>query len=444
MGSSSQGQWAEDEMQGRGCGEGGKESQWSRDHGLKRLYNSLPSGPQRRVVKVKTEVEKSAARPSRSREQKSVSAWDGPALTGRTATDRGVRIGREDTGPTNARTPPDTSRGGVTADGERVSSKRRAEASSVSKASDTRPSASSSHHHRQSSGDRRSLSSSSSRASPDLKSPPSHHERRRESADRTGPSYVARREVQLSPKIAKSLEKRAITVISSPARPVQVEESATEVDGPEAVTRRRWRTARQLTARPVMAQQGTARPVTAQRTARQLTGRQTTGRQVMTTQHPSRFHLMALHFSLMTRRSRTAQNAIRRWEWTGRQAMEPQQEPHQCVGQTPPSWQGPAVYFSRQYRLPSTRQRWSILCVCGHCYSDRWTRVRLQISRPARLYSRQCLLPDMTQHPGDQTRRLELQRDYPGLQRDFSGPRSDGCWRQSARRLSTLSEWSLT
>ena len=85
---------------------------------------------------------------------------------------------------------------------------------------------------------------------------------------------------------------------------------------------------------------------------------------------------------------------------------------------TPPSWQGPAVRFSHQYRLPSTRQRWLILCLCGHCYSDGWTRVRLQIPRPARLYSRQCLLPDMTQHPGDQTRCLELQGDDPGLQRD--------------------------
>ena len=41
-----------------------------------------------------------------------------------------------------------------------------------------------------------------------------------------------------------------------------------------------------------------------------------------------------------------------------------------------------------------------------------------KIPRPGRLYSRQCLLPDMTQHPGDQTRRLELQGDDPGLQRD--------------------------
>ena len=32
--------------------------------------------------------------------------WDGPALMGRTATDRGVRIGREDMAPTDARTSP--------------------------------------------------------------------------------------------------------------------------------------------------------------------------------------------------------------------------------------------------------------------------------------------------------------------------------------------------
>ena len=115
------------------------------------------------------------------------------------------------------------------------SSRRRAESSSVSKASDTRPSASSSHHrHHQSSGDQRSLSSFSSRASPDHKSPPSR-ERRRESADRTGPSYVARQEVQLSPKIVKPPEKRTITVISSPARQVQVDVPA-PVTGPAQVT----------------------------------------------------------------------------------------------------------------------------------------------------------------------------------------------------------------
>ena len=47
--------------------------------------------------------------------------WNGPALTGRTAVGRGVRTVREDTGPTNDRTLPDTIRRGVTADGERTS-----------------------------------------------------------------------------------------------------------------------------------------------------------------------------------------------------------------------------------------------------------------------------------------------------------------------------------
>ena len=113
------------------------------------------------------------------------------------------------------------------------SSRRRAESGSVSKASDTRLSASSSRHHHHSSGDHRSLSSSSSRASPDRRSPPSH-ERRRESADRTGPTYVARWDVKLSPKHSKLPDKRTITVVSSPARQVHVE-SAPEVPAPGPV-----------------------------------------------------------------------------------------------------------------------------------------------------------------------------------------------------------------
>ena len=35
----------------------------------------------------------------------------------------------------------------------------------------------------------------------------------------------------------------------------------------------------------------------------------------------------------------------------------------------------------------------------------------------------------MTQHPGDQTRRLELQRVDPGLHRDVPGRLSDGSGR---------------
>ena len=115
-----------------------------------------------------------------------------------------------------------------------ASSRRRAESGSVSKASDTRPSGSSSRHHHHSSGDRRSLSSSSSRVSPDRKSQPSHRERRRESSDRTGETYVARRDVQLSPAKSKAPEKRTITVVASPARQIHVE-SAPEVPVPAPV-----------------------------------------------------------------------------------------------------------------------------------------------------------------------------------------------------------------
>ena len=109
-------------------------------------------------------------------------------------------------------------------------------------------------------------------------------------------------------------------------------------------------------------------------------------------------------------------------------------EPRHRVDQTPPYWQGQAVRFSQQYRPPSTRQHWSILCLCRHYYSVGWTRVWFQIPRPARLFRRQCLLPDMTHHTGDQTHRLELQRDVqglpnPGLHRDIPGRLSDGSGR---------------
>ena len=100
-----------------------------------------------------------------------------------------------------------------------------------------RSSSHSHHHHRKSLGDRRSLSSSSSRASADRKSPPGHHQDgRRESAERSGSSYVSRREVQLSPAVAQSPERRTIMVIPSPTRPEHVEESAAEVDDPARVT----------------------------------------------------------------------------------------------------------------------------------------------------------------------------------------------------------------
>ena len=163
--------------------------------------------------------------------------WNGPAPTGRTTAGRGRLNASEDTAKKNVTSLRGISRHAVTATaatGERArarpsssggaSSRRCAESGSVSKASDTRPSSSSSRHHQHhSSGDRRSLSSSASRASPDRKSQPSHREKRRESSDRTGGTFVARRDVQLSPAKSKAPEKRTITVVASPARQIHIE-----------------------------------------------------------------------------------------------------------------------------------------------------------------------------------------------------------------------------
>ena len=181
--------------------------------------------------------------------------WNGPALTGRTAiasrsADRKLRHGadnRQDAPRHQSSRRREDERSRPSYSGGSISRKR-AESGSVSKASDSRPSASSSQHHRhhQSSGDRRSLSSASSRASPDRKSPSSHHERRRESADRTGHSYVVRRDVQLSPKVAKPSEKRTITVREpSLRRPGRF-----MLNQPQKFkSRHQWRTARQTTGR---------------------------------------------------------------------------------------------------------------------------------------------------------------------------------------------------
>ena len=209
-----------------------------------------------------TEVEKSAVWPSRSREPKkpvasSVSVVGRPSSDGSErhrsrSGDRKRRLHRSDRrqdSPKHHASRHDSGR----REGERSrptssggsSSRRQADSiggsgsSRVSKATDARSSVSSSHahHHRKSSGDRRSLSSSSSRALADHKSPPGHHhERRRESAERSGSSYVSRREVQLSPAVTQSPKRRTITVIPSPDQPDHVEEPAAEVDGPATVT----------------------------------------------------------------------------------------------------------------------------------------------------------------------------------------------------------------
>ena len=156
--------------------------------------------------------------------------WDGLALTGRTTAGLGVQSAREDTGTTNDRILRDTSRHGVTATaaaGERASGPGQVPRAVPAPGDVPSPAVSprrqdASHHRHHSSGDGRSLSSTSSRASPDRRSPPSHHERRRESAARMGQTYVARRDVQLSPKISKPTEK-VVTVVTSPAQQVHVE-----------------------------------------------------------------------------------------------------------------------------------------------------------------------------------------------------------------------------
>ena len=91
------------------------------------------------------------------------------------------------------------------------------------RATEVRPSSSSTHHqhhHR--------FLSSSSRSSADRKSRSEshHHHGRWESVDKekSGSSYVSRREVQLSPVAPQKTEKRTITVIPLPPRPAGVDD----------------------------------------------------------------------------------------------------------------------------------------------------------------------------------------------------------------------------
>ena len=139
------------------------------------------------------------------------------------------------------------------------------------------------------------------------------------------------------------------------------------------------------------------RPVTAQRTAR-----------------PQLIHLTAQLFSLMTRRGRTTQHVIRRWEWTGRQAMEPRQEPRQRVDQTPQYWQGQAVRFSHQYRPPSTRQHWST-------FMSMWTLLQRRMD--------QGMVPDTSAS-------LAVQSSVPAPRHDSTPRRSDTQSRTPERRPS--------
>ena len=114
--------------------------------------------------------------------------------------------------------------------------------------------------------------------------------------------------------------------------------------------------------------------------------------------------------------------SISLWCWTAQQPMEPQQGIHHRVDKTPPSWRVLAVRFSHQCQHLSTRLHWSTLCPCGLCCSNGWTRVwRFPMPRPGRLHSQLFLFPEMTHHPGGQTRRLGLQRDDPGRRSDGPG-----------------------
>ena len=328
------------------------------------------------------------------------------------------------------------------------SSRRRAESGRVSKASDARPSSSSSRHHQHhSTGDRRSLSSSSSRASLDRKSQPSHRERRRESSDRTGGTFVVRREFQLSPPKSKAPEKCTITVVASPARQIHIESApavpvpapvadgsagagpaasggSTTSDGPAVrngtVTGNDQITARpQATAQPqgTARQQGTARP---QGTAlSQWTARPQLW--IQTTQQMSRWwsHHTVHCYVLMTPTIPMVQHLFQQREWTDRQGRRIRQ-PRPWVVQTFPSWRGPALHLSSlPFRRPSIRQHWWILCRCGRCFNAAWNCLVFQTTPSVRLSRHLYLFLNVTQTTRDQPRRLNLQQE-PSLQRGSS------------------------
>ena len=403
-----------------------------------------------------TEVEQSAGRPSRSREpKKSVAAsvsvvgqpssdgsehhrsWSGDHKRRSHGSDR-----RQDSPRHHSSTYDSGRREGeraqpTSSDGS--SSRRQADStgglglSRVSlRATDVRPSGSSSHsyhHHHKSSGDRRSLFSSSSRASADRKSPPGHHQDgRHESAERSGSSYVSRREVQLSPAITQSLERRTVTVIPSPTQPEHVEESAAEVDDPARVTGLTvlW-TGQQVTAQQVTARQMTTRQVTAQQmTAQHMMGQQVTGQQgdpswswmtsltswmiqrKLPTQQVNSHEGMAQQLMMTTRQVWPAQHTIRTWQWTAQQLwmvrwpMILQQGTRQLQDRTHPCCRMLAVFCSHHCQERSTRLLWLILCPCGLWCSVGWTRVWLFLMpRPGPLHSQPFLCPKMmTPHPG--------------------------------------------
>ena len=170
--------------------------------------------------------------------------WDGPALTGRTAAGLGVQSACEDTGTTNDRILRDISWHGVAAPGERASGPGQVPRAVPAPGGMPSPAVSP----RRRTPVRRPLPLDIIiilRAIVD----PFHQlhlehlptaglrpvtRKDGESADRTGQTYVTRRDVKLSPKSSKPPEKRTIPVVSSPARQVHVE-SAPEVPVPAPV-----------------------------------------------------------------------------------------------------------------------------------------------------------------------------------------------------------------
>ena len=431
-----------------------------------------------------TGVEQSAGRPSRSREPKksvasSVSMVERPRSDSSSGA-KGSEYHRSRSGERNRRSQrsdrrQDSPRSHHSSrhdsgcwEGERArptssggsSSRRQADSMGgpgssrvFSRATDVRPSGSSSHshhHHRKSSGDRRSLSSSSLRESADHKSPPGHHQDgRRESAERSGSSFISRREVQLSPAIAQSPERRTITVIASPARQNTLKNLQLKwTTQQEWRVRQRLWTAQQVTAQQVTARQMTTRQVRAQQmTAQHMMGQQVTGQQAdpswswmksrtlwmsqrkLPTQQVNSQQETAQHLMMTTRQVWPAQHTIRTRQWTARQLwmvrwpMVLQQGTRQLQDRTHPRCRMSAVFCSRHCQERSTRLLWLISCPCGLWCSVGWTQLWLLfMPRPGQLHSQPFLRPEMmTPHPGGPILHLGSHTDDPGCQWDGPG-----------------------
>ena len=150
------------EAQGRRCGEGGEESQRTWSHG--RLRRNLRSGryasiplqafQQWRVVQSQTNQDKSHEFLGPRNRSPWFLRWNGPALTGRTAVasrsadrKRRHRADNRQDSPRHQSSRRREDERSCPSYSDGSSSRKRAESGSVSKASDTRPSASSSEHH---------------------------------------------------------------------------------------------------------------------------------------------------------------------------------------------------------------------------------------------------------------------------------------------------------